>query len=494
MPHTNRMSNSDDLPISQAVESVGSDFDENPKKRNRLKIIVGTVVAGFVVLAAGVAVALTQLSGGGVQPEELLPADTVAFAKVDLNPSLGQKIEFVRFISHFSGTFKNFDSKDPVGSVVNQFNQTSSLNWDEIKPWIGSRFAIAGVKGADGILPVLVLGISDEAQMKYYFAKHRPDFKYIVSQGFAIIADSQDTINIISASPTHLTSNATFEADIAALGGSQVAVLWGDVKPLLKSAGSSIDSLVNDQGLGSISNLVGSASGRVVIGLHFTSNAVAATLLTRGSSTSEEKIFSSNRADIGNLPEETLVGLSVSGLGDSLYQAINSNADLRDALDSAGVNSLQLKAIFSGPLTLVVLPAAAKDETPLIAVKLTPGDTSLALKSLHEVIDGNSDLGILASQIEVKGSDIYLGMDAAALKRVISIVSTSKNKLKDSTIYSQAFPEPGSLMAYANLQDLLPLLDISGEALKFRSISLTTAGDQLQPGDTKTRLTLLLKE
>jgi hypothetical protein len=145
-------------------------------------------------------------------------------------------------------------------------------------------------------------------------------------------------------------------------------------------------------------------------------------------------------------------------------------------------------------LTLVVLPAAAKDETPLIAVKLTPGDTSLALKSLHEVIDGNSDLGILASQIEVKGSDIYLGMDAAALKRVISIVSTSKNKLKDSTIYSQAFPEPGSLMAYANLQDLLPLLDISGEALKFRSISLTTAGDQLQPGDTKTRLTLLLKE
>jgi hypothetical protein len=253
---------------------------------------------------------------------------------------------------------------------------------------------------------------------------------------------------------------------------------------------------VNDQGLGSISNLVGSASGRVVIGLHFTSNAVAATLLTRGSSTSEEKIFSSNRADIGNLPEETLVGLSVSGFGDSLYQSINSNVDLSHAwwYRLASENSLQLKAIFSGPLTLVALPAAAKDGSPLIAVKLTPRDTSLALKSLHEVIDGNSDLGILASQIEVKGSDIYLGTDAAALKRVISIVSTSKNKLKDSTIYSQAFPEPGSLMAYANLQDLLPLLDISGEALKFRSISLTTAGDQSQPGDTKTRLTLLLKE
>jgi hypothetical protein len=492
--HTSRVSNPEDISSSHAVEAVSSDFEENSKRPSRRKIIIGILVTGLTVLIVGGAVALTQLSGGGIQPEELLPADTVAFAKVDLNPSLGQKIEFVRFISHFSGTLKNFDSKDPVGSVVNQFNQTSSLNWDEIKPWIGNRFAIAGVQGADGVAPVLVLGVSDEAQMKYYFAKHRPDFKYVVNQGFAIIADSQDTLNIISASPTHLTSNATFEADIVALGGSQVAVLWGDVKPLLKSAGSGIDSLASDQGLGSLSNIVRSANGRVVIGLHFTSNSLAATFLTRGSETSEENFFSSSQADLGNLPEEILAGVSISGFGDSLFKAINSNADLSNALDSAGLSSLQFKAIFNGPLSLLVLPAAVKDETPLFAVKLTPSDISLASKSLQAVINPNSSLGILASQIEVKGKDIYLGTDAAALKRVISVLSTSKNKLKDSKSYSKAFPEPGSLMAYANLQKLLPLLQVSGEALKFGSVSLATSGDKSQSGNTKTLLTLSLKE
>ena len=60
-------------------------------------------LAGALVLAlvGGVSWAVGSLSGGGAQPEDALPAGAVAFAKVDLDPSAGQKIDGFRFLRKF---------------------------------------------------------------------------------------------------------------------------------------------------------------------------------------------------------------------------------------------------------------------------------------------------------------------------------------------------------------------------------------------------------
>ena len=476
----------------EASESIYQDALDNSRISRRKKLIA-IIVGVLVIFVVGGVFAFSKLSGGGVQPEELLPADTVAFAKLDLNPSFGQKVEFVRFISHFSGTFKDFNSEDPIGSVLNQFTPTSTLNWDEIKPWIGNRFAIAGVQGTDGIAPVAVVGISDEPQMKYYLAKHQPTFKYVIKEGFAIIADTQATLDIVAASPTHLNSNNTFRSDVAALGGSQVAVIWGDLKPLLKAMGNSIDSLSASRGLGSLTNVLGSSSGRIVFGLHFSSHSLAATFLTRGMGKSEGSLFSSGQTDLGNLPVETLASLSIAGLGDYLSKSVDANATVRDALDLVGLGRNDIKALLSGPLTVVILPAPEKNSTPLIALKFSPRDRSTALASLRTLLNGNSILSNFASQVKTDGTDIYVGTDTTSLTSVMHTIANTKSHLSDSKLYREAIPSSGVFMAYLNLQLLLPTLNMTGDALKLGTLALVTAEDKSQPGSSKTSVTLTVK-
>ena len=445
-----------------------------------------------LVILGGV-FAFSRLSGGGMQPEELLPADTVAFAKLDLNPSFGQKVEFVRFISHFSGTFKNFNSDDPIGSILKQFAPASTFNWDEIKPWIGNRFAVGGVQGSNGVSPVEVVAISDEPQMKYYLAKHQPNFKYVIKHGFAIITDTQATMDIVAASPKHLNSNATYNLDIAALGGSQVAVLWGNLKPLLKAAGSSLDSLTTNRGLGSLTNAIGNTNGRIVLGFHFSSNSLAATFLTRGMGTLDNTLFTSGETDLGNLPEETLASVSIVGLGDYLSKSISTNTTVRDALDLVGISAHQVKVLLSGPLTIVILPSKAKNGTPLFALKLAPKNKSEALVTLNKLISSNSVFANIVSQVMTRGSDIYVGTDATSLKSILDTIANTKSHLRDSNLYRQTIPNPGVLLAYLNLQKLLPALDITGDALKLSTLSLVTAEDKSQLGSTKTIIAVTVK-
>ncbi len=476
-------------PGAEVVLDISTEVTVKPGRKRTLIIVAAGLLTVFVV---GGVFAFSKLSGGGVQPEELLPSDTVGFAKIDLNPSFGQKIEFVRFVSHFSGTFKDFDSKDPVGSVLNKVSPSSTLNWDEIKPWIGNRFAIAGVQDTAGVSPVLIVGISNESQMKYYFAKHPPDFKYVVKDGFALIADRQATLDIVAAAPKHLNSNPTYTSDINSLGGSQVAVLWGDLKPLLKAAGNTLELLNSNQELDTLKQAIEKSNARVVVGLHFSSSSLVATFLTRGEEMTDKTLFNSGETDLGDLPVETLASLSIAGIGDYLSASIEKNQSAQNDLNSTGISTQQIKAILSGPLTVMVLSGPTKDDTPLFAIKLTPKDKAAALSSLRELLKNETLLGIVP-QIVASGPDIYIGTDADSIKSVLATVAHSASHLRDSATYRESIPNPGSLLAYVNLQKLLPILNLSGDALKFETLSWVTTEDKSHLGNTKTTIAVTLK-
>src|SRR5690606_39496826 len=56
-----------------------------------------SVIAALVI--GGGAWAVTRsLAGGGNQPASALPAETAAYVRLDIDPSLGQKIAAVRFL------------------------------------------------------------------------------------------------------------------------------------------------------------------------------------------------------------------------------------------------------------------------------------------------------------------------------------------------------------------------------------------------------------
>lgn len=134
---------------------------------------IGAVAGGGVVLAG--------LVGGGVwawnfwfaqgpQPAEALPATTLAYVSIDLDPSGEQKVEAIRTLRKFPafrdevGLDTDDDVRKRIFDEIQDDANCAGLDFgDDIEPWLGDRFAFAIVdRGEQDPAPVVVVQVSDE--------------------------------------------------------------------------------------------------------------------------------------------------------------------------------------------------------------------------------------------------------------------------------------------------------------------------------------------
>jgi hypothetical protein len=156
--------------------TTGSDDTANDH-RKRL-IALGAIVAGGAVVAGG-AWAATSFFAQGEQPAEALPDSTVAYFSVDLDPSGGQKIEAIKTLRKFPAFTDEIDLKAGDDLRERFFEEiTSSGECDgldyakDVKPWLGSRAAIAAVDlGEDAPAAVGVVQVSDAGKAEDGVAK-----------------------------------------------------------------------------------------------------------------------------------------------------------------------------------------------------------------------------------------------------------------------------------------------------------------------------------
>jgi hypothetical protein len=139
--------------------------DNDNKKR---LIAVGAIVAGGAVVAGG-AWAATSFFATGAQPAEALPASTVGYVSVDLDPSGGQKIEAIKTLRKFPGFTEQVDLetdddlRERLFEEITSSGECEGLDYDaDVKPWLGSRAAMAAVDlGEDEPAPVGVVQTTD---------------------------------------------------------------------------------------------------------------------------------------------------------------------------------------------------------------------------------------------------------------------------------------------------------------------------------------------
>ncbi|MBS2937625.1 DUF3352 domain-containing protein [Nocardioides sp. J2M5] len=143
--------------------------DAAPDNDNRKRLVVlGALGAGALVVAGG-AWAATSFFATGAQPAEALPGSTIAYASVDLDPSGGQKIEAIKTLRKFPGFTDQVDLKSDEDLRERLFEEITSsggcegLSYaDDVKPWLGSRAAMAAVEiGEDQPAPVAVVQVTD---------------------------------------------------------------------------------------------------------------------------------------------------------------------------------------------------------------------------------------------------------------------------------------------------------------------------------------------
>src|SRR4051794_13610551 len=103
-----------------------------------------SLVLAVVIVSGGALVAYRTLSGGGPQPEKWAPASTFAFAKLDLDPSAGEKIAAYKFARKFpSDVTDKLNSADELKDRLIRSalrNTEPRIDYDkDVKPWLGDR-------------------------------------------------------------------------------------------------------------------------------------------------------------------------------------------------------------------------------------------------------------------------------------------------------------------------------------------------------------------
>ncbi|HVQ87544.1 MAG TPA: hypothetical protein VMT88_05105 [Actinomycetes bacterium] len=160
--------------------------------RRRWPVVAGAA-AVLVVGGAGIALGMA-LSGGGTQPEELMPADAVFYADVDFDPDAGQKVNLVRLLSKFPEVANELGDRGDIKAYLVDQLVSGDSEWtaDEVTSWLGDRAGV-GVywdEAAGQPSIVFALAVTDEDAASAALGAHLDDDEWTIDQGFVVMVES----------------------------------------------------------------------------------------------------------------------------------------------------------------------------------------------------------------------------------------------------------------------------------------------------------------
>lgn len=298
-----------------------------PKRRRRTWIL-GAAAAVLLVLFGGGGLAAYQvLNGGGVQPEQVVPAGTVAFFKIDLNPSASQKINTARLLHRLPKMGGLTGSGDWRRQMFQALAEDGSLppglSYDrDIKPWLGERAAIA-VVSSDGVAqPLFVLQSSNDGKARSAFAKFGKASGIDFYRGYAVIAETQAIADkaVADTKAASLGISPTFRADLKSLGATGIAAGWTDLSATEALTGAATPS--------------GAAlkTGRLAFTVRVTPNAIDLVGRVNGLTGATPSVAG---PDLGSLPAGTAIAAAAGYHPTSIEQGWRQYQDLLDQTTGA---------------------------------------------------------------------------------------------------------------------------------------------------------------
>ena len=180
----------------------------------RLALVAGGAAAA--VLVAGGVWAATAFLAVGDQPAEALPASTLGYVSVDLDPSGGQKVEALRTLRKFPAFAEQVDlgAEDDLRELLFDRAQEEGLCPDldyaeDVRPWVGHRLALAAVDtGKARPAPVMVLQVADDEAARTGLARIRDcapagtggagEGGWVVENGWAVFAETEDEARAVA--------------------------------------------------------------------------------------------------------------------------------------------------------------------------------------------------------------------------------------------------------------------------------------------------------
>jgi len=150
---------------AEQLESGGGRRLPRTKGGRRRKIVAGVGALAVLGAGAGAVWAWQAFMGQGAQPAEALPASTLGYVAVDFDPSGGQKLAALGFLRKFPSLDKHVGITGAGDLRRDVFDGMKSevgcgLDYADMEPWMGQRFAFAFVEQG-GPKPVVVVQVAD---------------------------------------------------------------------------------------------------------------------------------------------------------------------------------------------------------------------------------------------------------------------------------------------------------------------------------------------
>ena len=329
-----------------------------PPRGSRRGLVIGVIGVAVVGLVVGTGIfAWAKLSGGGPQPADAIPSDAMAYVRLDLDPSAEQKLNAMSLLNKWpefeEATGISDDEVDLRKLFVERVVGPGECGLDyasDIEPWIGDRLGFAIVDGKEPT-PMLAVQVSDEDKAEDGASKisecvgglgfsastsastidpvsyegedgsddEGANLGIAFSGDYMIVAPSQEHADDLAedAESDSLASNNKFTSDMDALGDEGIASVWFDPKSFVDSAEEmgippeEVEAL-DDLGIGSAATALRAGDDYLEL--------VASIDADIGATGA--------KADVGQLPESTMVAASISdgkSLVDDMWQQMESS-------------------------------------------------------------------------------------------------------------------------------------------------------------------------
>ncbi|WP_203335261.1 hypothetical protein [Nocardioides limicola] len=204
-----------------------------------------TVVAGGSVIGAAAVItgsiwAVTSFLSTGAQPAEALPAATLGYVSIDLDPGGAQKVEALRTLRQFPA-FVDQVGLSPNDDVrrwlVDEAAQAEGCDLDhdrDVADWLGNKMAFAAVDlGGEEPLPAVVFEVTDsgaaEAGLSAIVDCFVPDEGgWALTEGWAVLSSSTSAATdvVAAAEQSSLADDSDFQQWTERVGGAGILTFF----------------------------------------------------------------------------------------------------------------------------------------------------------------------------------------------------------------------------------------------------------------------------
>ncbi len=357
---------------------------EPPREKRRALVVAGSVAALGVIGGLAWAGSNWLSGGGGPKPSEALPANTIAYAAVDLDPSGSQKIDAIRFVmklprgsSPAPDVTESSDVRRMLFEEIQSEGGLSGLDYaTDVEPWLGTRFGVALLPGEGGKEPtqLFVLPVKDGAAARAGLAKlDKSTGACEVGTDFALCSStSAAAAAAASAAKTStLESQATFSGMLDRVGRNGVAEFWADAAAFstaLPSALGATTAELTTSGLAS--------SGQFAGVLRF--NGPRLELVGRAEN-SDTPFVGAGATSITTLPADTVAALAVANGAEQFKTQWAEVEKQLAALDDTATSSAEealgmsisdaVAAVLGTDFVLAYGGSGSEGGLPLVAVR-----------------------------------------------------------------------------------------------------------------------------